>query len=69
MTIYRSYAELVEGSKVVELLWDDRNEAVRYFVGLVNYSRCNRVEIWELRSQPDHVFKDYDLLLKWRKDE
>ena len=64
MIIYRSYAEL-KGNKIVELLWDDYDEAMKYFYALRNYSRCNLVEIWMLRSQPDHVFKDEECVASW----
>lgn len=64
MVIYRSYAKL-KGDKVVELLWDDYDEVMNYYYGLKDYSRCLGVEVWKMRSQPDHVFKDEECLGSW----
>lgn len=63
MTIYKSRAELIDG-KIIELLWDDFDEVMEYFNGLANYTRCIKVEVWEMESQPDHVFKDVERIAK-----
>lgn len=68
MVIYRSYAEIVGSNgnvKIIELLWDDYDEVMKYFFSLKDYSRCRLVEVWKLRSQPDHVFKDEECVASW----
>ena len=68
MIIYRSYAEIVDSNgnvKIIELLWDDYDEAMKYFFSLEDYSRCRLVEVWKLRSQLDHVFKDVNCIANY----
>lgn len=63
MIIYRSYAKLK--NKTVELLWDDYDEAMEYFYGLRDYSRCEMVEVYKMESTTDHVFKDVACIASW----
>lgn len=68
MIIYRSYAELVNSNgdiKIVELLWDDYDEVMKYFYSLKDYSRCRLVEAWKMESTTDHVFKDVECVASW----
>lgn len=68
MIIYRSYAEIVSSNgniKKVELLWDDYDEAMKYFFSLEEYTRCRLVEVWKMESTTDHVFKDAECVASW----
>lgn len=68
MIIYRSYAEIVDSNgnvKIIELLWDNYDKVMEYFFSLKDYSRCRLVEVWKLRCQPDHVFKDIYCIAKY----
>lgn len=68
MIIYRSHAEIVRSNgnvKVVDLLWDDYDEAMKYFLSLRDYTRCRLVEVWKMESATDHVFKDIECVASW----
>lgn len=68
MVIWRSYAELDNGKKRVEILWDSEREVGIYFNSLRNYTRCNYVAVFRMESQLDHAIRDVGCILEYDKN-